>query len=113
MRQLELMQNNASITEIPARYYWLARQLKLSNGKGGYLDGWGIAALQYKGVTGKDLRLPGPVQNLYKMSPIIQKLLHPKGITKNRYDRGKHIDKNGGDFSQPETLNPLLMPAVG
>ncbi len=112
-KQLELMQNNASITEIPARYYWLARQLKLSNGKGGYLDGWGIAALQYKGVTGKDLRLPGPVQNLYKMSPIIQKLLHPKGITKNRYDRGKHIDKNGGDFSQPETLNPLLMPAVG
>ncbi len=110
---LEAMNKNTSIVDVPARYYHLASRLKIPNGKGGYLDGWGLAALQYKSVTGKDLKLPGPIQNLYKKSAIIQKLLNPKGLTINRYNRGKIIDKQGGDFSQPETLNPLLQPALG
>lgn len=110
---LESMNKNTSIVDVPARYYYLASRLKVPNGKGGYLDGWGLAALQYKSVTGKDLKLPGPIENLYKKSAIIQTLLNPKGLTINRYNRGKVIDKNGGDFSQPETLNPLLQPAIG
>ena len=107
------MNKNTSIVDVPARYYHLASRLKIPNGKGGYLDGWGLAALQYKSVTGKDLKLPGPIQNLYKKSAIIQKLLNPKGLTINRYNRGRIIDQQGGDFSQPETLNPLLQPALG
>ena len=110
---LEAMNKNTSIVDVPARYYHLASRLKIPNGKGGYLDGWGLAALQYKSVTGKDLKLPGPIQNLYKKSAIIQKLLNPKGLTINRYNRGRIIDQQGGDFSQPETLNPLLQPALG
>ena len=104
---------NTSIVDLPAKYYWLASKAKIPDGQGGYLDGWGIAAMNYKSVTGKDLQIPGQIQNLRKKSPIIQKLLHPKGLTINRYNRGKVIDKNGGDFSQPETLNPLLQPAIG
>ena len=110
---LEAMNKNTSIVDVPARYYHLASRLKIPNGKGGYLDGWGLAALQYKSVTGKDLKLPGPIENLYKKSAIIQKLLNPKGLTINRYNRGRIIDQQGGDFSQPETLNPLLQPALG
>ncbi len=112
---LEHMMTDAGIAmnDIPAKYYAIAARHNIPDGRGGYLDGWGIAAANYKAVTGKNLKLPGPVENLRKKSPIIQKLLHPKGLTINRYNRGKVIDKNGGDFSQPETLNPLLQPAIG
>lgn len=105
---LEMFQTKKQIQEIPSNFHWLASTLKVPNGQGGILDGWGLANAYYQSITGKELRKPSLVEALHKKSVTVQQLLNPKGLTINRKNRARVIDQNGGDFST-NLLNPLLV----
>ena len=107
-KRLESYAKNPYGNRIPFFYKELARDMKVSK-NGVTMTGWHIANLQYKAVTGKELPKPNSVFKLETGSPMVQYLRTWKNNKWNTRN-ANYIEQEGGDYSNPETITPGLIP---